>query len=62
MYEDSYYEPTEEEQKELDELMKFEREEENAAILKKKIADRKIFEFHTESHWSGWLKIHGMIW
>jgi hypothetical protein len=55
----SSYEPTREEQEELERML---REDEDMAVLAEKLKNRKIFTFVSESHFEGWLKIHGIKW
>ena len=58
--EDGYYEPSEEEKKEMEDIL---REEDKKKNLEKKHGKNRLtFTFLTESHWEGWLKINGIIW
>lgn len=72
MLEDDYYEPTDEELAEIEEIIRQEEEKEWGASPKfgkfikreeePKTKNRLLYEFKSESHWSGWLKIHGITW
>lgn len=53
------YEPSEEERREIEEIL---RQEEDRESIFYKIKNRKYYTFHSESHWAGWLKINGIKW
>ena len=56
-------EPTEEELKEIEKLLNEDeavREKEHKSETKQ--VNRRSYLFKTESHWSGWLRIHGIKW
>jgi len=58
------YEPSEEELRELNEILN--KEEEQKEFLQEfrdvKVKNRIFFTYSTESHWAGWLRIHGIKW
>lgn len=51
---DNPYEPDENELRELDEILKHEHNN--------KPKNRLAFVFHTQSHFEGWLRTHGIRW
>ena len=63
---DESYEPSEEELKEIEDLINKDAEEEakegcgDCGTCKPK--NRIKYLFNSESHWIGWLKIHGIKW
>jgi len=63
MVANNQYEPSDEEKQELENLLN-NTEEERAAQENKqnRLKKRELFEFKSESHWIGWLRIHGMKW
>ena len=58
--EDGYYEPSDEEKREMEDILK--QEDEKKKLEKKHGKNRLTFAFLTESHWEGWLKINNIIW
>ena len=57
MYElDEPYEPSEEEQKEINEILNKEE------FKRSPKSNRIIYYFNSEDHWIGWLKTHGIKW
>lgn len=63
MYRDDFsddpYQPSEEEINELNEILK---KEDEKQLLNKKIKNRVIQHFATQSHFIGWLKVNGIKW
>lgn len=55
-----YYEPDEEEKREIEELLNNEDKlrDNNRPLVK----NRLTFVFNSESHWAGWLKVNGIKW
>ena len=53
------FDPTEEEQKEFEELLK---QDNLVEALVKKLKNRSCYTFTSESHFAGWLKVNGIIW
>jgi len=49
------YEPDENEKREIEEIIN---KEEQKALYK----NRLTYNFNTEDHWIGWLRIHGIKW
>lgn len=49
------YEPDENEMREIEEIIN---KEEQKIVCK----NRLFFNFNTEDHWVGWLRIHGIKW
>lgn len=63
--EESYesYEPTPEELKEIEELINAEEEKEEALEeLRFRVKNRIFIHYSSETHWEGWLRIHGIRW
>jgi hypothetical protein len=54
-FSEDHYEPDEAEIRELDEILKSERKQH-------KPVNRLVFDFYSESHFSGWLRTHGIRW
>ena len=54
---DGAYEPDDEEIAELNEILKQEEQQK-----KHKPTNRLIHIFHTQSHFTGWLRVNGMRW
>lgn len=52
-----YYEPSEEEKREIEDMLNQEDE-----IRESKPRNRLTFIFENESHWEGWLKVNGIKW
>ena len=59
---DDAYEPSEEEKREIEEVLSQRSSDEKAAIRSVKIKNRIYFHFNTEDHWKGWLRINGIAW
>jgi hypothetical protein len=57
---DDAYEPTEEEKKEIEEVLAHKAGEEKKTS--KTVKNRVFYNFNSEDHWRGWLKIHGIAW
>lgn len=72
MLDEDHYEPSEEELREIEDMIREDEEKDleeynkfNKFIKREpepKTRNRLIYEFKTESHWEGWLKIHGIKW
>ena len=66
MTDESYddYEPSEEEMKEIEEVIKgSSKKYETIETLRNRLkTTRKIYEFASEDHWAGWLRTHGIRW
>lgn len=61
-YEDNY-EPTPEEMKEIEDLINQEEERHEAEEeFRGRIKNRIFFQYGSQTHWEGWLKIHGIKW
>ena len=62
-FDEEYYEPTEEELREVDEYMRqvYDKEDKDKSI-KPTVKNRLFFDFKSESHWEGWLRVNGIIW
>jgi hypothetical protein len=57
------YEPSEEERRDIEEILNHEaqKEKEENQILQK-LKQRSVFTFKSDTHFEGWLKIHGIKW
>ena len=56
---DDPYEPTKDE---LEELYKILKKEEEEHKINKICKNRIFYDYKTQSHFEGWLKIHGIRW
>lgn len=60
---DEPYEPTEDERKEIEEILSQEQEKNEAKEeFQDRLKNRKFYTFNSESHFAGWLKINGIKW
>lgn len=58
-----FYEPSEEEKEELEEILKQEFENKHKCYdVRREIKDRKLFTFNSEDHFAGWLRTYGIRW
>lgn len=57
------YEPTEDEMKEIEDLINKDSEKEDSTNeVRYKIKNWVSYLFKSESHWEGFLRIHGILW
>lgn len=55
MEDSDQYEPTDEEKEEIERML-------NSEDDQIPFKHRDMFTFNSNSHWIGWLKVHGIIW